>query len=1204
MKKVRMIIAKSIWVFMAAILLLSSVDAFSARQAAGTLLSDELQMHNDDLVLEEGELSFAPEGVQPSSEEGELSFAPSGVVPFVEEDELSFAPEGVLPSASPTLEEAELSSAPRGVLPAIEQDELTFAPRGVLPVVEQGELTFAPRGVLPFVEETEQAIAPEGVLPSAVEDSVTSFAPEGVLPSAVEDSVTSLAPRNALPSADTTFDSGAVSVLSTRVTISYRSNGHTGGSVPTGHTHNTPASVTLRQPGNMVRSGHVFGGWRDWTGNVYPAGFTWTVTGNATYTFDAVWLPNTVTISYRGNGNSSGTVPASHTHSVPATVTLRQPGTMARSGHTFGGWRDSHGNIYPAGFSWTVTSRAAFIFDAVWIPNTVTISYRGNGHTSGSVPTSHTHNIPATVTLRQPGNMARSGHVFGGWRDWTGTVYPAGFSWTVTGSTTFIFDAVWIPNTVTVSYGGNGHTSGTVPTSHTHSTPATATLRSPGTMARTGHSFGGWRDSNGNVFPAGFSWTVTGSGTITFAAVWIRDTVTITYRGNGHTSGTVPASHAHNTPATATLRQPGTMARTGHSFGGWRDASGNVYPAGFSWTVTGNGTITFDAVWVRDIVTITYKGNGHTSGIVPASHTIMTPATATLRQPGTMARTGHSFGGWRDASGNVYPAGFSWTATGSGTITFDAVWIRDTVTITYRGNGHTSGTVPASHAHNTPATATLRQPGTMARTGHSFGGWRDASGNVYPAGFSWTVTGNTTFIFDAVWIPNIVTITYRGNGHTSGVVPASHTIHTPATATLRQPGTMTRSGHIFGGWRDERGNVFSAGHSWTLNGYGNIVFDAVWISSAITVTYNGNGHTSGAVPASHSHTAPTTVVLAQPGTMTRVGHTFAGWRASNGHVYHAGYNWLQSIGGTFTFDAVWVATTTFTVSPNTWNPIPEASNITVNVTTNTTWSTPTSDATWLTISNIVPANRTGNGNFRINASANTTGAQRIGSVSVTAGGITRSITVVQGNSTAINLNARIFHDSTAVQHNTQTSMRTISYDAVNLYRELLNVNISINTNVSLRSELDAVLQAGCSHNVECNNTICGRNCRTDHCKAGSRKIGLLTHATTYTINIVGYSICAVDTVHYYPLEVHRAVGGLGQRPGRNTIVSSNYAPDTATLQWIIQHEIGHNFGARDDYVGRPCTPGQLCTMRRRTEVDELCTTCWADMQTHLLTRYT
>ena len=85
-----------------------------------------------------------------------------------------------------------------------------------------------------------------------------------------------------------------------------------------------------------------------------------------------------------------------------------------------------------------------------------------------------------------------------------------------------------------------------------------------------------------------------------------------------------------------------------------------------------------------------------------------------------------------------------------------------------------------------------------------------------------------------------------------------------------------------------------------------------------------------------------------------------------------------------------------TLSQVSWNPPITADNTTVNVTSRGTWSV-SSDASWLTVTNITPANRTGNGSFRINVTANT-GAQREGIITATTGAVTRTITVTQAES--------------------------------------------------------------------------------------------------------------------------------------------------------------------------------------------------------------
>ena len=79
-----------------------------------------------------------------------------------------------------------------------------------------------------------------------------------------------------------------------------------------------------------------------------------------------------------------------------------------------------------------------------------TVEYRGNGYTHGSPPASHDENLTVpggSITISQPGNMLRAGHLFGGWRDPAGRVIqPGTHPWTTTDvSGPWILNAVWNP---------------------------------------------------------------------------------------------------------------------------------------------------------------------------------------------------------------------------------------------------------------------------------------------------------------------------------------------------------------------------------------------------------------------------------------------------------------------------------------------------------------------------------------------------------------------------------------------------------------------------------------------------------------------------------------------------------------------------------------------------------------------------------------
>lgn len=78
---------------------------------------------------------------------------------------------------------------------------------------------------------------------------------------------------------------------------------------------------------------------------------------------------------------------------------------------------------------------------------------------------------------------------------------------------------------------------------------------------------------------------------------------------------------------------------------------------------------------------------------------------------------------------------------------------------------------------------------------------------------------------------------------------------------------------------------------------------SVFPDTRVTVTYNGNGNTSGDVPAGGTYAAGTTITLPGQGSLAKVGYIFAGWRVNDtGPVASSPY----TITSNTTFFAYWV----------------------------------------------------------------------------------------------------------------------------------------------------------------------------------------------------------------------------------------------------------------------------------------------------------
>ncbi|SHK41948.1 lamin tail domain-containing protein [Epilithonimonas mollis] len=155
---------------------------------------------------------------------------------------------------------------------------------------------------------------------------------------------------------------------------------------------------------------------------------------------------------------------------------------------------------------------------------------------------------------------------------------------------------------------------------------------------------------------------------------------TLTYSGNGYTSGTLPAAVSNPSGTSITLPST-TIIRTGYIFSGWNaSAAGNGlnYSAGASYSMPAAAT----TLYARWAYSITYNGNDNTGGSAPTAQTGYNSLATTLSGAGTLTRTGYTFGGWKTTSVGTtanYAAGVSYTHSGSNaSVTLYAHWIPDT----------------------------------------------------------------------------------------------------------------------------------------------------------------------------------------------------------------------------------------------------------------------------------------------------------------------------------------------------------------------------------------------------------------------------------------------------------------------------------------------------------------------------------------------
>ena len=378
------------------------------------------------------------------------------------------------------------------------------------------------------------------------------------------------------------------------------------------------------------------------------------------YTFAVNPASSNYTITYDGNNNTGGSVPAITTGN--GSVTLRtNSGTLVKTGYTFGGWNtqaDGQGTHYAVSAAYNLT--ADITLYAEWTPATYTVTYNGNSSTGGTAPSTTTGN--GSVTLRgNTGTLVKTGYTLTGWNTnagGTGAHYDLEAAYTLAADITLY--AEWTLNSYTITYDGNINTGGTAPADTTGNGSVTLRTNS-GTLAKTGYTLTGWNtlaNGQGTHYALGGSYNLTAD--ITLYAEWtaLPASYTITFDGNGFTGGAVPSVITGT--GNKTLRtNSGLLVLTNYTFKGWNTAAngqGTHFAVGATYNLTAD--VTLYAEWELTPQVI-YNGNGSTGGSAPGNVTQGNSITVDPNT-GNLIRAGYRFVGWNtraNGTGTSYEGG-------------------------------------------------------------------------------------------------------------------------------------------------------------------------------------------------------------------------------------------------------------------------------------------------------------------------------------------------------------------------------------------------------------------------------------------------------------------------------------------------------------------------------------------------------------------
>ncbi|MCL1883013.1 MAG: InlB B-repeat-containing protein [Defluviitaleaceae bacterium] len=401
-----------------------------------------------------------------------------------------------------------------------------------------------------------------------------------------------------------------------------------------------------------------------------------------------------------------------------------------------------------------------------------------------------------------------------------------------------------------------------------------------------------------------------------------ENTRTITYSSHLATGGSPPPLQHFQLGEAVTILGRGTLERTGFTFAGW--SVGNmVYQQGNRPIFNSNVTLT--PVWTPQTLTVRFDHNGGT-GAVPPPQIYESGRSFRLPQtPFDLHRAHHTFNGWNtqaDGNGRRFSGGS--TAVLRGETVLYAQWRPITYTIRYRSNG-AIGFTPRNQSVQYSSTQTIHGYNGLRRRGQVFVGWNtrsDGFGTPYLSGETVPSANLTLF---AIFVPvgQANRVTYNANGATGSVAAQTYTPNVWFNLQTNQG--LTRAHHTFTGWythRTRRNALrFYSGQVVRFMG-GNVPLYARWVAAEATLTYNGNGVTTG-VPAAQTIRQGVSINVASGTTMQRPGHIFRGWntqRNGNGTWYFGGlgtddnFQRTISLSANTTLYAIWETADTNVIS--------------------------------------------------------------------------------------------------------------------------------------------------------------------------------------------------------------------------------------------------------------------------------------------------
>lgn len=458
----------------------------------------------------------------------------------------------------------------------------------------------------------------------------------------------------------------------------------------------TGVSGAVTLPAAQTKSGYRFIGWK--IGNeVLNAGANYNVIANASFT--AEWL-ELYTATFTGDGISTTTA------QYAAGETITFPATGTRQGYT-PVWTPSSTTMPAADTTFTLS----------WVGDQIAINFNSNGGSAVSPITA-----AAGSTISAPTDPTKEGYTFGGWYvdpNFGGSAYT--FSTMPTSALTLYAKWNAIPHTVTYVNDDNTVLQAAQTADYAAAIPAYVGAA----PAKTGHTFNGWKDADGNTL-ASYNGVMPNKDLV-FTAQFTANDYTITFKKlNGEVVKTGTQTYGN------ALDIPAAPVEAGKTFAGWTGDDSSFIAAGASASVPA-GNVTYTATYDTNTYTVQYKLDGVNYG-EPVSYVYGAAITDPV-VPDTDIPTGKQFDGWESHAATV---------TDNMTINGTTSWID--YTITYKVNGETYKTFTNQHYGDA-----FPVPNDPTVAGYSFVGWNleyeTVTGNAEINAIFNALTYDVTFVY-------------------------------------------------------------------------------------------------------------------------------------------------------------------------------------------------------------------------------------------------------------------------------------------------------------------------------------------------------------------------------------------------------------------------------------------------------------------------